>query len=53
MVTHTEACEECRGGDSDILAATYDESLPPQELADYIASTHSPEWTAFMERHGR
>lgn len=48
MVAHIEGCPDCSGDDQDIIASTHDESLPPEELAEYIATTHSPEWAAFV-----
>ncbi|WP_433346903.1 hypothetical protein ACQP25_28540 [Microtetraspora malaysiensis] len=38
MVEHVEGCDTC--GDEDTRAGLYDESLPPEEIADYIKSAH-------------
>ncbi|MET9067780.1 hypothetical protein [Streptosporangium sandarakinum] len=47
MVLHVQGCAEC-GDDAEILAGLFDESLPPEELADYIATAHDPAWPALM-----
>lgn len=46
MASHIRQCEECSGSgsDADIVAGTYAEDLPPEELEGYIQSTHSAEW---------
>lgn len=49
MVEHIETCATC--GDQEIRAGLYDESLPPEELADYIASSHDPAWLAILAAH--
>jgi len=48
MAAHIETCDTC--GDDEIRASLYDESLPPGELADYIASGHAPAWQAILTR---
>ncbi|MFG1755926.1 hypothetical protein [Streptosporangium sandarakinum] len=49
MVLHIEGCAEC-GDDAEILAGLYDEGLPPEELADYIATAHDPAWLDLLHR---
>ncbi|MEV7011915.1 hypothetical protein [Streptosporangium sp. NPDC051022] len=44
MVTHIERCPLCGAGDAELLASLYDESLPPDELAVFIATGHDPAW---------
>jgi hypothetical protein len=51
MVIHILGCELCAAGDEELAAAVYDESQPPEELADFIASAHSPKWQSFLTRH--
>ncbi|GAA3821319.1 hypothetical protein GCM10022226_47000 [Sphaerisporangium flaviroseum] len=50
MVLHIEECEQCCGDDEEVRAGLFDESLPPEELADYIADTHSAQWKDVMKR---
>lgn len=41
MAGHIRSCEICcPDDDPDIVADTYSEGLPPEELADYIRSAH-------------
>ena len=51
MVAHIQDCPDCSGDDQDIIASTYDESLPPAELAEHIAGAHSAEWAEFLARN--
>jgi signal transduction histidine kinase len=48
MITHIQNCEQCSGGDDDINASVHDRSLPPDELEDYIAGSHDPQWRTFL-----
>lgn len=52
MVLHIQACPMCAAGDEELAASVYDESLPPEELAAFIAAGHSPEWQSLLTRHG-
>lgn len=49
MAAHIERCDTC--GDEEIRAGLYDEALPPEELQDYIASSHDPRWLAILTRN--
>jgi hypothetical protein len=40
MAQHIRDCDICCGGDPDIIADTYAEDLPPEELEGYIQSAH-------------
>ena len=41
MVEHIETCATC--GDQEIRAGLYDESLPPEELADFMRKRPEPD----------
>lgn len=45
MAAHIRDCGTCSGGDADIIADTYDESLPPDELEGYIETMHGVDQT--------
>jgi hypothetical protein len=51
MVEHVEGCARCCGGDPDILAGLYDESMPPEEIEGYIKSAHGTGWRRFLATH--
>ncbi|MFF4417452.1 hypothetical protein ACFYY8_33425 [Streptosporangium sp. NPDC001559] len=50
LIEHIDECDDCGSDDPQEQESTRDDSLPIDELRDYITTAHDPRWKAIAGR---